>query len=256
MSKYITKFSTENDYLNALDGLDYPNVSLIGQTGEVKYSVQNPHPPFQGKFKATYSDSTTYVLDCNGSTALAQSEVRGGSSPYSSMTTAEIGECVTSITANAFVGCNNLNSVNILDDGVELIEMCAFQGCSALTSVIFPDTIQYISDSAFTNCTSLTSLVLDNVQRLGNYTFDNCTSLTSVVIGDKITDIGKRCFRNCTSLNSITVNAVSPPIIAASFFGSFDNTNNCPIYVPAESVDAYKAANNWRSIASRIQAIP
>jgi len=36
---------------------------------------------------------------------------------------------------------------------------------------------------------------------------------------------------------------------------AFDSTNNCQIYVPAASVDAYKAATNWSSYASRIQAI-
>jgi len=37
---------------------------------------------------------------------------------------------------------------------------------------------------------------------------------------------------------------------------AFYNTNNCPIYVQADSVDAYKAATNWKTYASRIQAIP
>jgi len=37
---------------------------------------------------------------------------------------------------------------------------------------------------------------------------------------------------------------------------AFYATNNCPIYVPAASVNAYKTATNWKSYASRIQAIP
>ena len=36
----------------------------------------------------------------------------------------------------------------------------------------------------------------------------------------------------------------------------FNNTNDCPIYVPCSSVDVYKAANNWSTYASRIQCIP
>jgi hypothetical protein len=35
----------------------------------------------------------------------------------------------------------------------------------------------------------------------------------------------------------------------------FADTNDCPIYVPADSVDAYKAAENWSQYAKRIQAI-
>ncbi len=34
----------------------------------------------------------------------------------------------------------------------------------------------------------------------------------------------------------------------------FISTNNCPIYVPAGSVEAYKAAQYWSDYADRIQA--
>jgi hypothetical protein len=37
---------------------------------------------------------------------------------------------------------------------------------------------------------------------------------------------------------------------------AFYNTNNCPIYVPSASVNAYKSASGWSTYASRIQAIP
>ena len=32
--------------------------------------------------------------------------------------------------------------------------------------------------------------------------------------------------------------------------------NDCVIYVPAASVDAYKTATNWSNYASKIQAMP
>jgi hypothetical protein len=54
-------------------------------------------------------------------------------------------------------------------------------------------------------------------------------------------------------MTSITVNATTPPVLGANVF---DGTNDCPIYVPASSVNAYKAASSWRYYASRIQAIP
>lgn len=34
---------------------------------------------------------------------------------------------------------------------------------------------------------------------------------------------------------------------------TFSNTNNCPIYVPDESVDAYRTATNWTELADRIK---
>ena len=36
---------------------------------------------------------------------------------------------------------------------------------------------------------------------------------------------------------------------------AFNDTGDCPIYVPAESVDTYKAESGWSNVASRIQAI-
>jgi len=54
-------------------------------------------------------------------------------------------------------------------------------------------------------------------------------------------------------LTSVIIESTTPP---ESGGYEFDNTNNCPIYVPSESVETYKAASGWSSYASRIQAIP
>jgi hypothetical protein len=51
----------------------------------------------------------------------------------------------------------------------------------------------------------------------------------------------------------VTVNAITPPTLGSN---AFDSTNNCPIYVPAESVNTYKSATNWSTYADRIQAMP
>ena len=65
-----------------------------------------------------------------------------------------------------------------------------------------------------------------------------------------------------TNLQSITVLATIPPALSygTSFSDDFpfSNTNNCPIFVPAVSVDAYKEAKGWRynNVSYRIKAIP
>lgn len=91
------------------------------------------------------------------------------------------------------------------------------------------------------------------VTRIGTFTFQNGSSLTSVVISDTVTRIDEAAFNGCSSLTGITVNATTPPTLYAM---AFDSTNNCPIYVPAASVDTYKAASGWSTYASRIVAIP
>jgi hypothetical protein len=53
-------------------------------------------------------------------------------------------------------------------------------------------------------------------------------------------------------LTSVTCEATTPPTCDSY---AFDNTNNCPIYVPSQSIDTYKSATNWSTYADRIQAI-
>ena len=84
--------------------------------------------------------------------------------------------------------------------------------------------------------------------------FMQCTSIVSVSIPNSVTNIGSNAFNACSGLQSITSLATTPPYLGYDAF--YDITNNCPIYVPSESVEAYKTANNWSTYASRIQAIP
>jgi hypothetical protein len=105
------------------------------------------------------------------------------------------------------------------------------------------------------NLTNLVSVEIgDCVTEIGDNAFTNCTSLTSCTIGSGVTTIGYTAFTNCTSLTSITINAVTPPeLMYAGKITPFYNTNDCPIYVPSESVSTYQF--EWTIYSSRIQAI-
>ena len=198
-----------------------------------------------------------------------------------------IPDSVTSIGDDAFYGCVNFKRLNSSTDGVlnipsgvTSIGNDAFAGCSGLTSVVIPDSVTSIGgafpncnnltnvaigsgvtsigNSAFVNCRSLSSITIPNsVTSIGNDTFWNCYNLTNVAIGSGVTNIGDSAFSKCSSLTSVTINASIPPTLSGlSVFSSTpiaSGTGN--IYVPAESVNAYKAANGWSKHASRIQPI-
>lgn len=76
--------------------------------------------------------------------------------------------------------------------------------------------------------------------------------ITAVTIPDNVSIIGNYAFYGCSSLTSITVEATIPPTLGNNVF---DNTNNCPIYVPSESVNAYKTAEGWSDYKNLILPI-
>ena len=140
-----------------------------------------------------------------------------------------------------------------IKSGVTSIGFRGFYNCKTLTSIEIPDSVTSIDSEAFNGCSILSSITIPNsVTSISNYAFNNCISLSSIEIPNSVTSISDRAFSNCKSLSSITVNAATPPTLGKSVF----NGSTCPIYVPAESVDAYKSATNWSTYASRIQAIP
>ena len=121
----------------------------------------------------------------------------------------------------------------------------AFWGCSALTSIILPNSVTSIGGGAFCYCSSLTSITIPNsVTSIGNGAFAYCSSLTSITLPNSVTSIGDYMFSDCSSLTSITCLAQTPPTCSSNSFSNVPRT--IPLYVPAESMEAYKAADTWK----------
>ena len=184
----------------------------------------------------------------------------------SGLTSVTIPNSVTSIGDGAFYNCTGLTSVTI-PNSVTSIGWGAFCECTGLTSPVYnahvfayiptsysgaytiPDGIESIAGSAFFGCSGLTSITIPNsITSIGNYAFCNCTGLTSVTIPDSVTSIGEGAFYNCTGLTSVTIEAETPPTLGSDVFYDI---NNCPIYVPCGTLDAYKSA--WSDYADRIK---
>ena len=105
------------------------------------------------------------------------------------------------------------------------------------------------------NCTKLTDVTLPpNITKL-NFGFPNCTSLKHMTIPSKVSVITSGIWENCSSLESLTFLSVTPPDLGEHYASTFKNTNNCTLYVPSGSVNAYKAADGWKEYASRIKPI-
>ena len=168
-----------------------------------------------------------------------------------SLTSVTIPNSVTSIGYYAFADCSRLTSVTI-PDSVTSIGYNAFYGCTSLTSVTIPDSVTSIKDYTFYECRSLTSVTIpDSVTKIGNHAFDGCTSLTSVTIPDSVTSIGACAFYGCTSLTSVYCKPTTRPTLGSDALPT--NNASLIIYVPTDSVDAYKAANGWKDYAFFIE---
>jgi hypothetical protein len=92
------------------------------------------------------------------------------------------------------------NSCNYI---VKIIGIQAFTGCR-LTSIIIPDTIIEIKQSAFKECTLLENIIVpDSVVSIGGALFYGCTNLINVILSDNISYIYDETFRECINLRII-----------------------------------------------------
>ena len=143
------------------------------------------------------------------------------------------------------------------DGEVTKIGDSAFQGCSSLTNITIPDSVTEIENSAFYYCLNLTSITIpDSVTKIGAFAFEYCYDLTSITIPDSVTEIGWYAFSCCDSLTSVFCERTTPPTANFEGYSSWkafiNNAADRKIYVPAESVDAYKSADGWKEYADAI----
>ncbi len=90
-----------------------------------------------------------------------------------------IGNGVTSIGSNEFVGFPHLTAVTI-GTGVKSIGMMAFAGCRALTSVAIPDSVTSIGQAAFTGCIALATVTIGSgLATMGANVFNNTAWLAA-----------------------------------------------------------------------------
>ena len=125
---------------------------------------------------------------------------------------------VKTIYNNAFQN-KTITSV-IIPDSVTSVGNSAFYNCSSLTSLVIGDSVTDIGEEAFYCCYSLNSVIIpDSVINIGKEAFQGCSSLNSVIIGNGVTSIGDRAFRSCTKLNSVVIGNSVTRIGSEAFYG-------------------------------------
>lgn len=123
------------------------------------------------------------------------------------------GNNITSIGMQAFQSCSNLKSVSF--PNVTYIYSSTFFGCSLLTTANFPE-VTSISGSAFQDCRNLRNLNFPKLKIIGQGVFSKCYSLTSIFF-PSVTSLGGNVFYYCSSITSVNL----PELISVTGLDTF-----------------------------------
>ena len=148
---------------------------------------------------------------------------------------------VTGIGDYAFYGCSELKAI-VIPDKVEQIGYGAFYSCHNATSLHLGSGLKSIGDYAFNGCSMLTSVVIpDNVESIGYYAFMFCRSISYISIGTGVRSSSDNCFYFCSDIKTVICKLTEVP---DSWWFDRDYPD-ATLYVPAESLDAYKEHYMW-----------
>ena len=117
---------------------------------------------------------------------------------------------------------------------------------TSLRSVVITDTEEEVYDNEFYGCSNLKNVSIGNgVKKIGNWAFSGCSALDYFAFGNSVQSIGEEAFSDCNNVTKLISSASTPPVCGTQ---ALDDINkwNCTLYVPAESYNAYLAAEQWK----------
>ena len=198
---------------------------------------------------SAYTSAATDVVITNYATSIGASAF----TDFASVEFVRIPSTVTSIGNGAFWGCDAMQECQI-PYGVTTLGSRVFSTCTSLAYTDLPNSVTSIGHRCFASCFNLRyTSIPPSITSIPEACFLNADGLSDIELPSTITAIGDRVFEGCNGLYSVTIKATTPPTLGSTVFGSVNP--NLKIYVPAASVNAYKAASGWSTYASRIYPI-
>ena len=230
-------------YCNSLSSLDLSNIT----------EINGPY--------------TFNTMGLEGVVDLSSLEIISGDSVFGyskKITKIVFGKNLKSVGFNTFSECTALTSIEIPAENPYL----SFQSgaiidkdglklhCSTpalITGTYTVPLVKIIAQHAFDGVPATAFVIPEGIETLeGRYNFGHIQA-TEITLPSTVKSVGAYAFAYSNNLKSITVKAVTPPACGKSIF------TNCgameSVFVPAESVDAYKKADGWKGYASMIKAI-
>ena len=222
---------------------------------ELKYGAsleQIKNDAFANCTKLTKINSTEHgVFNLNGSLKKI-----GARAFYNNANATKVivSKLVETIESAAFMGCNNLVSIELPFIGID-------RSSAYSQSQVFGYIFGYESSNKegtttqYTNYyyyipASLREVVITDETVISKNVFINCSKIESIIIKSDLTSIGDYAFYNCDGLTTITIESNTMPTISAYVF---NGDSSVVIYVPADMLETYKADAQWSKLT--IEAI-
>lgn len=131
----------------------------------------------------------------------------------------------------------NIKRIN-LPSHLKKLEQYAFLNCRELETIIIPDSVEEIGNSAFEGCTNLKTIRFNptsHLKKIGDDVFNKCRTLESIDIPDSVEEIGIGTFNECNNLRSVHIGKNS------SLDGNlteyvFDDASKCELVAPRHAL--------------------
>jgi hypothetical protein len=189
------------------------------------------------------------------------------------------------IKDEAFNG-SNLSQI-MIPEGVTHIGYQAFY-LTAIVSIVIPDSVKTMGSGTFSSCRNLLDVTLsknltsiprrafqytnlqciiipEGIKSIDERAFAHCDKLLEITIPSSVAAIGTAAFYCCENLKVIYCKSVTPPALENEYESNYNCTMNndtgslgrakkyFKIYVPKESVEAYKKDRKWKHYSKNIE---
>ena len=145
---------------------------------------------------------------------------------------------VVSIEKKAFMGVDAQSIV--LPDSIVSIRDSAFAGCKNLTQISLPEGLMELGDRCFSD-SGITSLTVPGeVKFFGSEVFSYCRRLETVVFNNEMHAMGQWMFKECTSLRKVVFPKNLRSIAAQAFEGTAIRTIVFPESLLNMSCEAFR----------------
>ena len=231
----------------------YKYLSSLFEVGGIRYVPVSPSERTCDAIDCTYSSEHTDISLCKTVSYKGVSMTLKDIKPYTCYNNTHITKVIVNYDGNigdyAFHDCplktvyigGNISYSTSSDKGYS-----PFYRNTSLEKVIITDKETEITANEFYGCTGLKYISMgDGIEKIGDWAFSGCSSLDFFRVGSNVKTIGKEAFSDCTAMTKLITTAPVPPTCGSQ---ALDDINKwtCKLFVNKESIDQYKAAEQWK----------